>query len=407
MRIVIAAENGKNLGFLLDNSRLLEVFPADDAPGTFHVGDIILGRVRDVVPSLKACFVNITMSGDKHADMAAGFLPFYDCVGVNAVMKPETVLPVQITAMPSGSKPCRLSAKLNIAGKYCVVGNGISGVSISRKLDNIVSSSLKDIVSSSKEAGSLKAHGFGVIVRTNAGRFATASAEESEDTEILLGEISDLDSQLAGIIADSRTRVQGTVLYSSPGLLAQKIMNNEPEEVLIDESAVNNCFDLHNISIQGETRKVAGSMAVMGIKRQLDEGLARRVWLKSGAYLVIDHTESLTAVDVNSGKAVIKGRRNDDAVAAKMAYDVNKEAAYEVFRQMRLRNISGMILVDFINMDSEYTDRLSIILNSLADKDPVHAGFVDFTGLGLAEITRKKEGQRLEELVVDTAGTKL
>ena len=127
----------------------------------------------------------------------------------------------------------------------------------------------------------------------------------------------------------------------------------------------------------------------------LENLIQRRVYLKSGAYLVIDRTEALCAVDVNSGKSGAhagRGRETED-----LRFAVNQEAAEEVFHQIRARNLSGMILIDFINMNPEHTELLGRQLRQLCEQDPLTMSFVDFTGLGLAELTRKKTGKPLEE----------
>jgi ribonuclease G len=136
--------------------------------------------------------------------------------------------------------------------------------------------------------------------------------------------------------------------------------------------------------------------ALYGLRSKLEEALRERVWLRSGAYLVISPTEALTVIDVNSGKC-IKGKDTD------FYLKVNEEAAAEIARQLRLRNISGICIVDFINMDTEDArTRLIHTLKHHLAKDMVPSVFIDFTKLGLAEITRKKIKKPLWEQVAET-----
>ena len=146
----------------------------------------------------------------------------------------------------------------------------------------------------------------------------------------------------------------------------------------------------------------ASYLVVSGIRRQIDELKNRRIWLKSGAYLVIDRTEALTAIDVNTGKSEAAVRANGsgfhEEAAEKHRFEVNMEAADEIFRQIRLRNLAGMILIDFINVSAEHRKMLGEKLERLCRKDPLPTSFVDFTGLGLAEITRRKNGESPEQI---------
>ena len=128
------------------------------------------------------------------------------------------------------------------------------------------------------------------------------------------------------------------------------------------------------------------------VETHLSELLSRKVWLKSGAYLIIDKTEAMYVIDVNSGKNVTKKE------SAEYIYQINLEAANEIMRQMRLRNLAGMILIDFINMEEQrFIDALLQELRVLAKKDPIQTTIVDLTALGLVEITRRKTTKSLAE----------
>jgi ribonuclease G len=134
------------------------------------------------------------------------------------------------------------------------------------------------------------------------------------------------------------------------------------------------------------------------IKKQIARAMARKIWLKSGGYIIIDYTEAMTVIDVNSGKYVTK--KHDLQAKEEAFYLVNREAAVEIAKQLRLRNISGMIIVDFINMnDDEHVQGIVKTLREEFKKDKVTTAYVDMTKLGLVEITRKREGAMLKEYI--------
>jgi ribonuclease G len=143
---------------------------------------------------------------------------------------------------------------------------------------------------------------------------------------------------------------------------------------------------------------VINESVVYSIKQDIEKLLHRKVWLKSGGFLIIEQLESFNAIDVNSGKAIDK--KKDSFLK------INYEAADEIFRQIRLRNLSGMILIDFINMKSkEETDKLCSYVKALARKEPVHTEFIDITGLGIIELTRNKNDKTLKEVLQNNTDT--
>ncbi len=141
-----------------------------------------------------------------------------------------------------------------------------------------------------------------------------------------------------------------------------------------------------------EESRIIDESVVYSIKTDMEKLLKNRVWLKSGAFLVIEQLESFNAIDVNTGKAI--AGKND------IIKKVNEEAALEIMRQIRLRNLTGMILIDFINMrDKEDTEDLCAYVRSLCRKEPVHTEFIDITGLGIVELTRSKNDKSLKEIL--------
>jgi ribonuclease G len=404
-KIVMAEYRGIPCAFCLENGILVEAVPDESGGDCFAVGDIVLGRVQDVQPVLNAAFVRIAPSmKEQERQGGAGYLPFSElppeyrakadgsgrATGKSSktLLKPQMEIPVQIQSLPSGSKPYRLTALPVLDGKYCAVGQGIRGITASKKLDAGAKKQLLDAVRQQTAAGSDGGtadgkENFGVIIRTNARELLEEGGTDS--LQPLLCEIAELSARLHDIYTVSDMRKTGTVLYRQLSPVERRIRDFEPSEIIRDTDK--------------------DYLAVHGIEKQIGEAFLRKVWLKSGAYLVLDRTEALNVIDVNSGRREVGRRTAKEPDAAETAaFQVNAEAAAEALHQIRLRGLSGMILIDFINMNSEHTEKLADILRALCAKDPVPTSFVDFTELGIAELTRKKTGPPLEELLRQSSG---
>lgn len=398
-KIVMAEYRGISCAFCLENGILVEAVPDESDGDCFAVGDIVLGRVQDVQPVLNAAFVRIAPSmKEQERQGGAGYLPFSelppqyrapsDTFGAASAkslktrLKPQMEIPVQIQSLPSGSKPYRLTALPVLDGKYCAVGPGIHGVTASKKLDAPEKKQLLDAVR--QQTADVAAEGkedTGVIIRTNACELLGESS--ADGLQPLLCEIAELRARLHDIYAVSDMRKTGTVLYRQLSPVERRIRDFEPSEVIRNTDK--------------------DYLAVHGIEKQIGEAFLRKVWLKSGAYLVLDRTEALNVIDVNSGRREVGRRTAKEPDAAETAaFQVNAEAAAEALHQIRLRGLSGMILIDFINMNPEHTEELAEMLRTLCAKEPVPTSFVDFTELGIAELTRKKTGPPLEELFRQT-----
>lgn len=453
MRIVVSEINNRSVGFLVEDGRLIEVFRAGNgqtengregkSPEHFRVGEILVGRVRDVRSGLSAAFVNLLESSkEMEALGGAAYLPFSE-LPAGMSLRPEQLLPVQIVALPSGSKPFRVTSKLSLSGRYCAVGENIRGIQASKKLPRPMASKLKEQVRdyfgyhavpgsagtpAGEEDGERNGTGtstvsavpespekipfsgdVGIMIRTN----ARIPAEEG-NPEAVTEEAESLMRKLRQIRAAAAARTGGSVLYSGDDELYGKIRDCIPDKIIIDtgvpeeirkkaeDAAAQYRVPAEALPGENTVSGTASYLVVSGIRRQIDELKNRRIWLKSGAYLVIDRTEALTAIDVNTGKSEAAVRANGsgfhEEAAEKHRFEVNMEAADEIFRQIRLRNLAGMILIDFINVSAEHRKMLGEKLERLCRKDPLPTSFVDFTGLGLAEITRRKNGESPEQI---------
>ncbi len=394
MKIIISRYEKQTIGFVLEKDVLTEVFPAEVGRKDFSVGDIVVGRVQNTAPGVGAAFVQL--SADSKVPNAC--LPFAEC--------PEPVkngreLAVQITALPAGSKPARVSAKLTLEGHYLVMILGGRGIHVSKKVTQGEKQALLEALSGVTCP-------YGIIVRTEAAKLLKEEAG-AEALQPLLEELRHLQDKLQTIDRTAPSRTPWSILYrAEPPLIRhiRRLSLSGETEILLD----NNLEEDREV-IQGLLQEYLpgqpvwcqekGQIPLMILHKlssQLQEALQKKVWLPSGGYVIIEPTEALTAIDVNSGKneafskskpGLMNKQQQEDREKTILAQ--NLEAAREAMRQIRLRNLGGMILIDFVNMKPAGEEALLAALRELAKKDPVHTRVVDITALGLAEITRKKE----------------
>lgn len=368
---------------------------ADAVHSKSVLGNIYVGKVRNIVKNINAAFIEFQKG-------QMGYLSLNDCkhpIHTDAVNhKDERVLIgdeiiVQVEKEAVKTKPPTLSANLDFSGKYIVLSVGSDRVSVSRKIkDKEERLRLHNLLDSYAEG-----QNFGIIARTNS---AKASEKELEE------EVLRLRKCYENMIQYGRHKTQLSCLYEAPsGYLGsiRDMYEDRSREVLTDSIEIyqeiagflkeNAWEDKISVSLWEEEN---GKMdAVYDLSKTLDKAIKPRVWLKSGAYLVIQPTEALVSIDVNTGKAISKKRDVE-----KNFLKVNTEAAREIAVQLRLRNLSGIILVDFIDMHEEENNRqLLEIFRQELGKDPVPAKLVDMTKLRLVEVTRKKIRKSLYEQV--------
>jgi len=389
--LVITESRGHILTATLDGGKVSQ-FQVEAREGTGILGNIYVGKVRNVVKNINAAFVEFG------PDMM-GYLSLYN----NALPKHTQgkgqkdgriligdEIIVQVTREAVKTKPPALTGKINFPGKYLAVVYGESGLGISRKIKGQEKKEmLRDMLDKyvTKE--------YGIIARTNS---ANASPEEiSEEMHRLLKRYHD-------IFAAGMHRAPHACLYRAPEGFLTSITDayeTDLEEVITDSPKIhkrivkyleeNGWQDRIPVTFwQQERGKV---QCVYNIDRELRHALAQKVWLKSGGYLVIQPTEALVVIDVNSGKSISKKRD------VQMNFlNINKEAALEIAHQIRLRNLSGIIVVDFIDMkDEETRQELLDLFSRELEKDRIPTKLVDMTRLGLVEITRKKVRKPLHE----------
>ena len=360
-----------------------------------YVGNVYLGRVQNVLPSMEAAFVDIGKG--RNAVLYAGEVN-WDAAGISesAPRKIETVLKtgqpvlVQVTKDPIGQKGARLTSQISLPGRYVVYvpGGGMSG--ISKRLPEEERSRLKSILKSliPEEAG--------VIVRT---------AAEGVSEEDLTSDVARLKAQWEDINAKSQNPNfhPPAALYQEPDLavrVIRDIFNEDFRKLTVQGSTawdeVTNYLGFIAPELTTKIEKYTGTgdlFADFRVEEQLAKAFDRKVYLPSGGSLVIDRTEAMIVIDVNTGKFIGKGGNLEETVTKN-----NLEAAEEIARQLRLRDLGGIVVIDFIDMILE-SNREAVLrrLVECLGRDRTKHQVAEVTSLGLVQMTRKRVGQGLIE----------
>lgn len=374
--------------FLLEDGRLCEVHPHGTSGSL--LGNIYVGKIKNVVKNIEAAFVEI-------AGGQTCFLPFSEAVCPiltnrlydGRLLCGDEIL-VQVIRDRVKTKDPALTAKLTLEGRWCaVVVDGGHGIRYSRQLSEETAAGLAGALNEIEVPGPLT-----LLVRTKAGELSS----KEEISQTLIREAQRLLERAQKLLKIGKTRtVFSLISEEKPEWLS--IMQEQKEgfdKVVTDEPAIYHALSGQEFSgteISFYTDERISLFQLYGLSSKLDEALSKRVWLKSGGYLVIEPTEALTVIDVNTGK--FDGKKKTEETFAL----INREAARETARQMRLRNLSGIILVDFINQEKAEAGRLLDYFRECCKTDGIPVRVVDMTPLGLVEVTRKKVRRPLAELI--------
>jgi ribonuclease E len=376
---------------VLEDNVLVEHY-VDKASHQSYVGNVYLGKVQNVLPSMEAAFVDIGKG--RNAVLYAGEVNF-DASGlegeskrIESALKSGQSILVQVTKDPIGHKGARLTSQVSLPGRYLVYVPGASMTGISRKLPDTERSRLKQILKQ------VMPENAGVIVRT---------AAEGASEEELSRDVARLAAQWEAIEKKTKTASAPDLLYSEPDLtlrVVRDIFNEDFSNLIIASDSEWDLVDEYvryvaphlsdRMERWDDTKDVFASYR---IDEQLAKALERKVWLPSGGSLVIDHTEAMTVIDVNTGKFTGQGGNLEQTVTRN-----NLEAAEEIVRQLRLRDLGGIIVIDFIDMVLESNRELVLrrLLECLA-RDRTKHQVAEVTSLGLVQMTRKRVGSGLLE----------
>ncbi len=390
---------------LLEDDKLVEIHVERRGKERL-VGNIYKGRVANVLPGMQAAFVDIGL--ERNAFLYAGDIladtsdfefgngtehPNLKPKSIEDMVKEGQEIVVQVLKQPGGAKGARITTHVTLPGRMLVLMPTVNHVGVSRRIeDEEERSRLKNALES------IKPKDMGVIVRTAA---AYKTADE------FAGELKFLERLWQRINSRSEILRAPRLIHAEESLLFRTVRDMFTPDV--DEFVINDSEYFDKVAA------VAGIIAPYmkdrvklyttgnsifddyGIQARIDKALEKKVWMKNGAYIIIDETEALTVIDVNTGKFV------GDTDLQETILEVNIEAAKEIARQLRLRDISGIIVIDFIDMEVE-DNKLKVVeaLETALTKDRTKTNVLGITSLGLVEMTRKKVRRKLSSIVKRT-----
>ena len=391
--IVLQGQGQTMRAAVLEERELIEVYEEEGLVSRL-VGNIYRGRVENILPGMQAAFVDIGLERNAFLYVGDAIPPRYEEeeklpasseIRVEQVLKPRQELLLQVVKEPVGTKGARITTNLTIPGRYAVLMPKTDYIGVSRKI-----TAEEERTRLRELARKACPPGMGMIVRTLAA--GIDGKELAEDLNYLVELWARIEKKIPHV--------------SVPGLVHQDVdlvsrairdwVDQEVEVITVNQPEVaegmrNSLRELgHPAANHVHLVYKEDIFSDYGIEDEIRKALRPKVWLKSGGYLIIQQTEALTVIDVNTGKYV--GQRSlQDTVL-----HINREAAEEIARQLRMRNLGGIIIIDFIDMISEEDKaRLLAVLEAAVARDKVKCQIMGLTQLGLVEMTRKKVGQTL------------
>lgn len=372
------------------------------------LGNLYIGRVENVVKNLNAAFIRISPEQICYYSMDDYKNPlFTKKVSVKKPLVEGEELVVQVTREALKTKEPAVTTNLNFTGKYAVLTTENQRIGISAKLSKTDRERLKSL------AETIEHPDFGVILRTN--------AKDATDEEIL-AEIQGLAEEWQNLKETAKHKTCYSCLKKEPPAYLKEIVNlptSSVNELITDDRNVflklcsnfgiteDDLWTKGSVSVPIDEVNVTETLtlryyhdsilslsSLYSVKSSVEKAIAEKVWLNSGAYLIIQPTEAMTVIDINTGKNVAKKGVQENFLK------INKEAAIEIAHQLRLRNLSGIIIVDFMNLASKEAEaELMSTFRAALKNDPVPTQLIDMTKLGLVEVTRKKVRKSLPEVL--------
>jgi len=405
--IIVNSESGEVRAAILEDGVLVDLF-IERSLHPRYAGNIYRGTVENVLPGMQAAFVDVGLERNvflyvddalagrngregrivREADGEEITVPNKKPRSIKDILKPGQEIMVQVSKEPIGTKGARVVTDITLPGRYVVLMPTVDYVGVSRRIDE---DGERDRLK--KIAQAAKPKRMGVIVRTVA---------EGLSQEEIASDIQFLVKLWRRIQARGRRAKAPALLHKDYDLVFRLVRDHFAEDVtqfVVDDpedlKKVNDLVKMFPEPMRDKVHLYTGQEPIFdsyGLEEEIARALRRKVWLACGGYLVIDHTEALTVIDVNTGKFT------GSTCLADTVLKTNLEAATEIARQMRLRNIGGIIIADFIDMDDE--DHQKQVMRKLEEslaRDKTKASVLGFTQLGLVEMTRKKVQQGLAE----------
>ncbi len=391
---------------MLEGRTLVEHYVVKESDETNQIdGNIYLGRVQNVLPGMEAAFVDIGIPknavlyrGDVHYDPDDVDAETAQAARIEDVLKPGQLLVCQVTKNPIGQKGARLTQEVSLPGRFAVLVPNSATIGISKRLGDNERRRLRKILDE------IRPKGHGLIVRT---------AAEGATEEELTRDVEELTQRWSAIEAEAKKVSRPGLLYRELDLAVRMLreeLNSDYRGVLIDDATLFEQVKSYVSQVSPEMvdrvehydreKETLPLFERYFVHEQLHKALDTKVWLPSGGSLIIERTEALTVVDVNTGKNVGK------TTLEETVFKNNLEAAEEVAHQLRLRDIGGIIVIDFIDMEAKaHREQVAAALRQALARDKTRTQVFDISELGLVEMTRKRISEGLMESVSTTCPT--
>lgn len=389
--IVNVNENGNKIVALVENGKMVEKYDEDEKHRRLE-GNIYIGRVENILYGMQAAFVNIgegkntfihirdiipkasNETGNKDEVLSKHDIKNYLRVGMPIL--------VQVKKDSTNKKGARVSTHISLSGRFVVLMPNAEFITVSQKIEDVKEKErLKKIVKNNIPEG------YGAIVRTSA--IGKNETQISSDIQMLVSKLKDI---LDKYEKTKNTKCKPQLIYKNEGIVNRllvdlidqkitKIWTNSGEELKKIEDMVKNTNNQEKVKIE---LKKDNLLSLYDLNSQIEKMENRKIWLKCGGFITIDKTEALTAIDVNSGKYI--GSKDLEQTV----FVVNKEASIEIAKQIRLRDIGGIIIIDYIDMEKQETkNKIAEVLKENLKKDRSKTQIIGFTPLDLLEMTRK------------------
>ena len=373
----------------------MDIFYEDEP---FVLGNIYVAHVNDVVKNINAAFVEYSPGKKAYLSLENTEHTFFiNRKNTTKICQGDNIL-VQIKKEPIKTKDAVCSTCIEFSSNYVVLTYGVAGINVSTKIkDNSLRQSLSnycsDIIASimyDKEAYGMITEELFYNILSNTGIIVRTQAQDISDYELIKEDILKQFEALFLCFNKALYSKGRTCIYSNENPILSVINKHKSDEIITDNEEIYKLLCEQSIDVKLYEDSLLPLYKLYNIEGLLNDVSSRKVWLKSGAYLVIDYTEAMTVIDVNTGKCE-KGKNKEDTILK-----INLEAAIEAMRQIKLRNISGIIIIDFIDMAKD--EAKEALLNQLIDeakKDNIKTSIMGLTRLNLVEITRKKIRERI------------
>ncbi|MGP1402867.1 MAG: ribonuclease E/G [Catonella sp.] len=399
IRIISTKIKGRLVSALVEDFDIKEFKISENIEGEvyFNIGDIIVGRVENIVNNINACFVEIFPGIQAYLPLSGDIDIVYANGKPGGTPAINDLILVQIAKLPTKTKSYSLTTDFTFIGKYAVLKPGMDRVHLSAKFKE--EDNFAEIKSRFMPLGER------FVTETGSGAIIRKSAKNLSDKE-LENELYDLYVKFVSIINHGRHGVKYERIFKEIPEYLSLIRDNcaDIEKIMTDDRETYEEYKeyLRTFS-ENELDKLflykddmMSLSALYSVNTILEKALAKKVWLKSGAYIVIEYTEALTIIDVNSGKAIAGKSTNVETFMK-----INIEAAREIADQLRLRNISGIIIIDFIEIPKSKEKELINAMEKFLKEDSTKSNVADITKLGLMELTRRRTGKPVHEILID------